>query len=102
MRDPPLLASCGFAVPDRPGVRLRTLADVFAYAEAEGIRLRIYGAGPQVRRPKTGQKQNTIKTATVSDEGRLLWRAKRPGRMHDQTAARTEGIAEMFQFHPVA
>lgn len=32
----PLLAARGFAVPDRPGVRLRTLADVFAHAEAEG------------------------------------------------------------------
>ncbi|WP_443045577.1 helix-turn-helix domain-containing protein [Streptomyces sp. NBC_00259] len=40
----PLLAARGFAVLDRPGVRLRTLADVFAYAEAEGIRLRIDGA----------------------------------------------------------
>ncbi|MCT2590923.1 transposase family protein [Streptomyces sp. N2-109] len=48
----PLLAARGFAVPDRPGVRLRTLADVFAYAEAEGIRLRIDGAETQVRRPK--------------------------------------------------
>ncbi|MGC4945014.1 helix-turn-helix domain-containing protein [Streptomyces sp. DT224] len=74
----PLLAARGFAVPDRPGVRLRTLADVFAYAEAEGIRLRIDGAETQVRRPKASQpgrrafvsgkkKQNTIKTTTVSD-----------------------------------
>jgi hypothetical protein len=31
----PLLAERGFAVPQRPGLRLRTLADVFAYAEAE-------------------------------------------------------------------
>ncbi|WP_459181236.1 helix-turn-helix domain-containing protein [Streptomyces sp.] len=46
----PLPAARGFAVPDRPGVRLRTLADVFAYAE--GIRLRIDGAETQVRRPK--------------------------------------------------
>jgi hypothetical protein len=30
-----LLAARGFAVPDRPGIRLRTLADVFAYAQAE-------------------------------------------------------------------
>jgi hypothetical protein len=29
----PLLAERGFAVPQRPGLRLRTLADVFAYAE---------------------------------------------------------------------
>jgi len=28
----PLLAGRGFAAPDRPGVRLRTLADVLAYA----------------------------------------------------------------------
>ncbi len=31
----PLLAQRGFAVPDRPGIRLETLADVFAYAAAE-------------------------------------------------------------------
>ncbi|MFD6324511.1 transposase family protein, partial [Streptomyces sp. NPDC058442] len=37
----PLLAARGFAVPDRPGVRLKTLEDVFAYAEAEGIELRL-------------------------------------------------------------
>ncbi|MFH9491834.1 transposase family protein [Streptomyces halstedii] len=108
----PLLAARGFAVPDRPGVRLRTLADVFAYAEAEGIRLRIDGGETQVRRPKAGQpgrrafvsgkkKQNTIKTTTVSDgQGRLLWSgADRPGRMHDQTAVRTEGIAEQFRLY---
>ncbi|MER5615208.1 transposase family protein [Streptomyces sp. NPDC002215] len=109
----PLLAARGFAVPDRPTVRLRTLADVFAYAEAEGITLRIDGAGTQVRRPKANRpgrrafvsgkkKQNTIKTTTVSDgQGRLLWSgADRPGRMHDQTAMRTEGIAEQFRLCP--
>ncbi|WP_232248249.1 transposase [Streptacidiphilus rugosus] len=109
----PLLAARGFAVPDRPGVRLRTLADVFAYAEAEGITLRIDGAETQVRRPRANRpgrrafvsgkkKQNTIKTTTVSDgQGRLLWSgADRPGRMHDQTAMRTEGIAEQFRLHP--
>ena len=31
----PLLAQRGFAVPGKPGLRLRTLADVFAYAAAE-------------------------------------------------------------------
>jgi hypothetical protein len=92
---------------------LRTLADVFAYAEAEGITLRIDGAETQVRRPKANRpgrrafvsgkkKQNTIKTTTVSDgQGRLLWSgADRPGRMHDQTAMRTEGIAEQFRLCP--
>ncbi|MFF4909049.1 transposase family protein [Streptomyces sp. NPDC001260] len=109
----PLLAVRGFAVPDHYGMRLRTLADVFAYAEAAGIRLRIDGAETQVRRPKAGRpgrrafvsgkkKQNTIKTTTISDgQGRLLWSgADRPGRMHDQTAMRTEGIAEQFRLHP--
>ncbi len=31
-----LLAERGCAVPDSPGLRLRTLTDVFAYAQAEG------------------------------------------------------------------
>jgi hypothetical protein len=48
----PLLADRGFAVPDRPGLRLRTLADVFAYAAAEDVRLRIDGTETLVRRPK--------------------------------------------------
>ena len=43
----PLLAARGFAVPQR----LRTLEDVFAYAEAEGVTLRIDGMETQVRRP---------------------------------------------------
>lgn len=41
----PLLAARGFAVPDRPGLRLKTLEDVFAYAEAEGVEMRLDGAG---------------------------------------------------------
>ena len=109
----PLLAGRGFAVPDHPGVRLRTLADVFAYAAAEGVTLRIDGTEVQVRRPRAGRigrkafvsgkkKQNTIKTTTFSDaQGRTLFSgAVRPGRMHDQTAVRTEGIAEQFRLHP--
>ncbi len=108
----PLLARRGFAVPQRPGVRLRTLADVFAYAEAEGVSLRVDGTEVQVRRPRAGRagrkafvsgkkKQNTAKTTTISDgSGRLLWSgAHRPGRMDDQTAVRTEGIAEQFRLH---
>jgi hypothetical protein len=49
------------------------------------------------------KKQNTIKTTTFSDcrRGRtLLSGVVRPGRMHDQTAVRTEGIAEQFHRHP--
>ena len=81
----PLLAQRGFAVPKRPGIRLRTLADVFAYADAEGVELRIDGTEVQVRRPaahKPGRrafvsgkkKQNTMKPTVISDgDGRLLW-----------------------------
>lgn len=52
----PLPAMRGFAVPDHAGVRLRTLADAFAYAETAGIRLRIDGAETPVRCPKAGRR----------------------------------------------
>jgi hypothetical protein len=109
----PLLAARGFAVPGTPGLRLRTLADVFAYAAAEGVELRIDGTEVQVRRPKANRpgrrafvsgkkKQNTGKSTIISDErGRLLWcGATRPGRMHDVTALRTEGIEDLLQQYP--
>ncbi|MFD3947518.1 transposase family protein [Streptomyces sp. NPDC058579] len=109
----PLLADRGFAVLDRPGIRLRTLAEVFADPAAEGVTLRIDGMETQVRRPHAGRggrgafisgkrRQNTVKTTTISDgQGRALWSgAQRPGRMHDQPAVRTEGIAEQFHRHP--
>ncbi|WP_229346892.1 transposase family protein [Streptomyces sp. UNOB3_S3] len=109
----PLLAERGFAVPNQPGLRLRTLEDVFAYAEAENVTLRIDGMETQVRRPRAGRpgrrafisgkrRQDTIKTTTISDgQGRTLWSgATRPGRMHDQTAMRTEDIAEQFRQRP--
>ena len=107
----PLLAARGFHTPEGP--RLRTLADVFAYADQHGIRLRMDGTEIQVRRPAAGKpgrrafvsgkrKQNTVKfTLITSYTGRVLWwGAPRPGRMHDQTAARTEGIAEQLRLHP--
>ncbi|MDQ0408773.1 hypothetical protein J2S50_007405 [Streptomyces sp. DSM 40167] len=50
-----LLAERGCAVPDRPGLRLRTLADVFAYAQAEGVELRLDATEIQVRRPPAGR-----------------------------------------------
>jgi hypothetical protein len=109
----PLLAARGFAVPGKPGLRLRTLADVFAYAAAEGVTLRIDGTEVQVRRPKANRpgrrafvsgkkKQNTIKPTAISDQhGRLLWcGATRPGRMHDVTAMRTEGIEDLLRQYP--
>jgi DDE superfamily endonuclease/Helix-turn-helix of DDE superfamily endonuclease len=109
----PLLAQRGFAVPGQAGLRLRTLSDVFAYAAAEGVKLRIDGTEVQVRRPRPGRpgprafvsgkkKQNTIKSTAISDgQGRLLWLgAFRPGRMHDVTALRTDGIEDLLRAHP--
>ena len=109
----PLLAARGFAVPHRPDLRLRTLADVFAYAAAHGTELRIDGTEVQVRRPRANKpgrrafvsgkkKMNTKKATVVTDgQGRTLWAgAFRPGRMHDQTAVRTEGIADLFTQFP--
>lgn len=108
-----LLAERGCVVPDRPGLRLWTLADVFAYAQAEGIELRLDATEVQVRRPLASRggrrafvsgkkKQNTMKATVVADrQGRPLWAdALRPGRMHDATAARNEGIAVCFQHFP--
>jgi hypothetical protein len=107
----PLLAARGFAV--KPGLRLRTPADVFAYAAAEGVGLRIDGTEVQVRRPRPGKpgrrafvsgkkKQNTKKAAVITGpDGGTLWAgAFRPGRVHDQTAVRTEGIADLFCQYP--
>ncbi|WP_218108372.1 transposase family protein [Actinacidiphila rubida] len=109
----PLPAPRGLAVPDRPGVRLQTMENLLAYADAEGVDLRIDGAEVQVRRPRAHRpgrkafvsgkkKQNTIKTSAFSDpQGRALFSGVvRPGRMHDQSAVRTEGIAEQFHQHP--
>jgi DDE superfamily endonuclease/Helix-turn-helix of DDE superfamily endonuclease len=107
----PLLAGRGYATPAGP--RLHTLADVFAYAAARGVKLRIDGSGIQVRRPQAGRpgrrafvsgkkKQNTIKFTKISDErGRTLWDgAFRPGRMHDQTALQTSGIDDLLEQFP--
>jgi hypothetical protein len=109
----PLLAQRGFAVPGKSGLRLRTLADVFAYAAAEGVTLRVDGTEVQVRRPRanrpgrrafvSGKKKQNTKKATVitGPGGHTLWTgAFRPGRMHDQTALKTEGICDLFERFP--
>jgi hypothetical protein len=79
----PLLAGRGCATPT--GVRLRTLADLFAYAAAEGLTLRLDATEIRVRRPRAGRggrkafvsgklKQNTIKTTLAADAyGATLW-----------------------------
>ncbi|MFC6018014.1 transposase family protein [Plantactinospora solaniradicis] len=107
----PLLAGRGYARPS--GVRLRTLADVFAYAATEGVTLRLDATEIRVRRPRVGRpgrkafvsgkvKQNTIKATVVADEyGATLWcGGYRPGRMHDTTAVRVEGIDGLLDAHP--
>ena len=109
----PLLAARGFAVPGKAGLRLRTLADVFAYAASEGVTLRIDGTEVQVRRPSPGRpgrrafvsgkkKQNTKKATVITDQaGATLWTgAFRPGRMHDQTALKTDGICDLLERFP--
>src|SRR5262249_25559602 len=109
----PLLAARGFAVPGHPGVRLRTLADMFAYAAANGVALRMDGTEVQVRRPRAGRpgrrafvsgkrRQNTKKATVITGpDGGTLWAgAFRPGRMHDQTAVKTEGICDLLQRYP--
>jgi hypothetical protein len=98
--------------PASPSCGRAPLADVFAYAGAGGVKLRFDGTEVQVRRPKAGRpgrrafvsgkkKQNTKKTTVISDDrGRLLWTgAIRPGRTHDVTAVRTEGIEDLLLQH---
>lgn len=117
----PLLAARGFAVPGRPGLRLKTLEDVFAYAEAEGVEMRLDDAETQVRRPQAGRPgrrefvsgkrgQNSLGQARAEHHqdhhvqrrpgSHAAVRRGPPGRMHDQTAVRTEGIAEQFRNRP--
>lgn len=100
--------------PGRTGIRLHTPAHyVLASTRAEGVELRIDGTQTQVRRPKADRpgrklfvsgkkKQHTAKTTTVRDGSGPLLRhgADRPGRMHNQAALRTEGIAEQLRTPP--
>jgi hypothetical protein len=103
----PLLANRGFATVSGP--RLHTLADLLAYAAAEKVTIRLDGTEIQVRRPQANRpgrrafvsgkkKQNTIKATIASDaHGRPIWvGAIRPGRQHDLTAVRTEGIDDLL------
>jgi hypothetical protein len=107
----PLLASRGYATPAGP--RLFTIADVFAYAAANHVVLRMDGSEIQVRRPRSHRpgrrafvsgkkKQNTIKfTKWCDGQGRtLLDSTFRPGRMHDQTALQTDGIDGLLDQYP--
>ena len=107
----PLLAARGFAPPAGP--RLHTLADVLAYADTTGFDLCLDGTDITVRRPRQGRpgrrafingkkRRHTIKTTVICDQAaRVLWiGAPRPGRMHDQTAIKTEGLDDLLRHYP--
>ncbi|MFI6962699.1 hypothetical protein [Streptomyces sp. NPDC050255] len=71
--------------PGRLDLWLRTVEDVFVYAAAEGVELRLDGTEVRVRRPGANRpgrrafvsakmRQNTKKATVVTDEqGRTLW-----------------------------
>ena len=106
----PLLAGRGYATPAGP--RLHTLADVFAYAAARGIRLRADGSEIQVRRPKAGRRAAGVRIRQEEAEHHQVHQDQRrtgphpgrrdipPGRMHDQTALRTDGIDHLLEQFP--
>jgi hypothetical protein len=109
----PLLAERGFAVPQRPGLRRRTLADVFAYAEAENVTLRIDGTETQVRRPKAGRpgraafvsgkrKQNTIKSTPSATARDAPSGAGRCGRAGCTTRPRCAPRGSLNSYHDIA
>ncbi|MER7960208.1 transposase family protein [Streptomyces sp. NPDC096030] len=111
----PLLAARGFAVPGGAGLRLRTLAGVFACTAAKGAELRLDGTEVRLRRPEANRpgrrasvpgrmRQNTGKaTAVTGGKGRTGWTGTiRPGRMHDQTAAKSEGTENLPERYPQA
>jgi hypothetical protein len=77
------------------------------------VELRIDGTEVRVRRPRANRpgrrafvsgkmRQNTKKATVISDEkARTLWTgAFRPGRQHDQTALKTEGVCDLLEQFP--
>ena len=68
----PLLAARGFAVPDQPGSRLRTLADMFALAATRDVRLRIDGTEVQVRRPAANRPGRRAFVSGKKGEKRVI------------------------------
>ena len=110
----PLLAARGFAVPGQPGLRLRTLADVFAYAAAEGVHAahrRHRGAGPPARgeparppgvrvRQEEAEHRSSPPPSATAQAGCCGSGRSGPGRMHDVTALRTEGIEDLLRRYP--
>jgi Helix-turn-helix of DDE superfamily endonuclease len=81
----PLLAARGFAVPGQPGVRLRTLANVFAYAQASGVELRLDGCDRCEDSSRTAAPRSSSRTRLRPE--RLAWLLRTGGRGTDRAAA---------------
>ncbi|MFF3062184.1 hypothetical protein ACFVRH_38970, partial [Streptomyces sp. NPDC057909] len=67
----PLLAARGFAVSGEEGLRLHTLSDVFAYAAAKGVELRLDGIGVRVRQVGVRLRQDAAEHE--HQEGLGVW-----------------------------
>jgi Helix-turn-helix of DDE superfamily endonuclease len=81
----PLPAARGFAVPGQPGVRLRTLANVFAYAQASGVELHLDGCDRCEDSSRTAAPRSSSR-ARLRPE-RLAWLLRTGGRGADRAAA---------------
>ena len=88
----PLLAGRGYATPAGP--RLHTLADVFAYAAARGIGLRLDGSEVQARRPKAGLPG---RRAFVSGEKKQNTQQRRCGRPARRRTSMYGGFCDRVQ-----
>ncbi|MFE6070111.1 transposase family protein [Streptomyces sp. NPDC056525] len=102
------------AAPSRPGVRLRSLAEVVDYLGASGQTGIIDGTEIRVRRPAAGRKdrdkfisgknkQNAVKSMVVTDaDGRLLFCSPaQPASCADITHARQLGLVRLLADGPV-
>lgn len=98
----PLPAAIGFAVPGKPDLRLHTLADVFAYAAADGVEMRIDGTGCQ--QPTQGQparpggfvsgKNRAANTTTASSASRLSRSEQEAERLRAENARLNARLAQ--------
>ena len=109
----PLLAARGFAVPGEPGLRLRTLADVFAYAAARrrrrcastaprcrsGARARASRAAARSSPARRSRTPTRPPSSATGKAGPCGWRVP-PRPDARQTAVRTEGIEDLLRQHP--
>lgn len=101
----PLLAARGFTVPDPPGVRLRTLEDLFAHAEAEDVELRLDGAETQARRPRAGRPGRGVDPPGIGSrraaparrdpDARPWWPSRRAWASREDRRRQVDGVSGM-------